>query len=456
MTELEVKRESFSEGKEPPPRGTRIMAAVRWLILLAVLVTAAASVAGSAAPLLSGSGARSSAAAKFYCPMHPQITSETPGECPICHMSLEPIPEERKRGSPPPASRAKPAPAGSAASADAKPAPPGTTPIVLTLDRVQAINVRTAPVEVSARSARLRVAAVVEAPEQSRAQVRVRAAGHVEGLRVRQTGVKVRAGELLASVYSPEIFQAQQELLAMSAWKTGEAAAALPVGPDKRLELLGVSKQTVARILQTKKPIRAIGLTAPVSGHVLSKNIELGSYVTPETVLFEIVDLSKVYVIANVFQHQLGLLKTGDSASFSTPSAKGKVYEAKIDLIAPQVDLATRTGRVRFQVQNPDLGLLPGQFGTAELGDAVGSQLSIPLDSLIDTGTAQYVFVAEAGGRFVPRSVTVEGQLGERWIVAGGLSARERVVSSAAFLIDAESRLQASLARGETAVEPAP
>jgi membrane fusion protein, copper/silver efflux system len=453
MTEPQPSDESLPEGKEPVPRGTRIMAVLRWLILLAVLAVAVVSVADSAAPLLRGTGARASAA-KFYCPMHPQITSETPGECPICHMSLEPIPEERKRTGSSPGSSAAPAPTTSATPAGAPAPPPGTTPIELTLDRVQAINLRTAPVEVSARSARLRVAAVVEAPEQSRAQVRVRAAGHVEGLRVRQTGVKVRAGELLASIYSPEIFQAQQELLAMNAWKSAATGAALPVAPDKRLELLGVSKQTVARILETKKPIRAIGLTAPVSGHVLAKNIELGAYVTPETVLFEIVDLSKVYVIASVFQHQLGLLKTGDSASFSTPSASGKIYEAKIDLIAPGVDLATRTGRVRFQLQNPDLALLPGQFGTAELGAAAGTQLTIPLDALIDTGTAEYVFVAAPRGRFVPRSVIVEGQLGDRWIVAGGLEPGERVVSSAAFMIDAESRLQASLAA--TAAEPAP
>ena len=449
MSQHEAQDEALPEGKEPVPRGTGIMAVVRWLILLAVVVTAVVSVAHSAAPMLAGAGARSSAA-KFYCPMHPEITSETPGECPICHMSLEPIPDERKHARPPAAASAPPA------ASSGPPPPDGTTPVVLTLDRVQAINLRTAPVEVSARSARLRVSAVVEAPEQSRAQVRVRAAGHVEGLRVRQTGVKVRAGELLASVYSPEVFQAQQELLAMNAWKSPESGAALPLTPAKRLELLGVSQQTVARILETKKPIRAIGLTAPVSGHVLAKNIELGAYVTPETVLFEIVDLNKVYIVANVFQHQLGLLKTGDGASFSTPSAPGKHYQAKIDLIAPQVDMATRTGRVRFQVQNPDLALLPGQFGTAELGAASGTQLTVPLDSLIDTGTQQYVFVAEPRGRFVARSVTVEGQLGERWIVSGGLRAGERVVSSAAFLVDAESRLQASLAGAGAKAEPAP
>jgi RND family efflux transporter MFP subunit len=285
----------------------------------------------------------------------------------------------------------------------------------------------------------------------------VRAPGYVEGLRVRQTGVKVRAGELLASVYSPEIFQAQQELLAMNAWKTGDTGATPALAAaDKRLELLGVGKQTVARILQTKKPIRAIGLTAPTSGHVLTKNVELGAFVTPETVLFEIVDLKKVYVVANVFQHQLGLLKIGDSASFTTPSVSSTVFAAKIDLIYPEVDLTTRTGRVRFQVQNPELALLPGQFGVAELGAASGSELSIPLDALIDTGTARYVFVAEPGGRFEPRAVTITGQSGERWLVAGGLVAGERVVSSAAFLIDAESRLQASLAGPQARAEPPP
>jgi Cu(I)/Ag(I) efflux system membrane fusion protein len=447
MTDPTPDHESFAEGEEAAPPGTRILSIVRWVILLAMFALSLVSIASYAAPHLHESAAEA-AGKKYYCPMHPQITSDAPGECPICHMALEPVPEDRKKP-------AKPKDDPHAAHA-APAAPPGTTPITLSLDRVQAINVRTTPVELVTSSGRLRVAAIVAASDQGRAEVRVRAPGYIEALRVKQTGVKVRAGELLGSYYSPEIFQAQQELLAAVGFAAADPRSqTIAQTGRKRLELLGLGKETIERIVTQREALRAVPILAPASGHVIEKKVVLGSFVSPETPLFEIASLGEVYVIAKVFERQLAAVKVGDLARFSTSAGPGRAHEAKVDLVYPDLDPATRTARVRFSVKNDDLSLLPGQTGTAELASTAMQELAIPLDALLDTGTSQYVFVAEAGGRFSPRPVQVSEQTGDHFVVAGGLSAGERVVSGATFLIDAESRLQASLIGQGTSTKPA-
>jgi len=319
-------------------------------------------------------------------------------------------------------------------------------PVTLALDRVQAIGVRTARVERSQSTDGLRVTAAVEATEQGRAEVHFRGEGFVEAIHVKQTGGKVKAGQALASIYSPEIYQAQQELITMGSWPT-TAGMAPPLQPArKRLELLGMSGSAIDTIIQSGKPIRAIGVASPISGHVVRKNIVLGSRVTPEMVLFEIADLTKVYVVASVFAHQLAAIQVGDRATFTTPALPGRSFDAKVDLLYPDVDLASRTARVRFQIDNEELALRPGEFGTAELTGSTSNVLTVPADAVIDTGRARYVFVVGDGGVYSPRSVELGGDLGGRTVIAKGLDEGETVVSGATFLIDAESRLQASLA----------
>jgi len=475
--------ERFEEGEEAPPPGVRAMAIVRWILLAAMVLAAALSVYTYAAPLSGQEAGDEDEGPKYHCPMHPQITSDQPGECPICHMSLEPIPAERQQAPGPvaapgastvtapavlaPSAPAMPAPGASAVPAPGAPAapappPPGTTPITLALDRVQAIGVRTARVERLRGAEGLRVTAVVEATEQGKAEVHFRGEGFVEAIQVRQLGVKVKAGQLLASIYSPEVFQAQQELLAVSSWPTGGDPGLLAPptkAARKRLELLGLPGATIDKVVKTGQPIRAVGVFSPISGYVVRKEVVLGSRVTPGMTLFEIADLAKVYVIATVYPDQLAGIRVGDRASFTTPALPDRVFEAKVDLLYPDVDLATRTARVRFQIDNQDLALRPGQFGTAELAGTPSEALTIPLDAVVDTGRSTYVFVVEEGGRYVPRAVQLGEQVGERFVVGGGLREGETVVSGATFLIDAESRLQASFAAGAaaapTGAEPA-
>jgi len=501
----------FEEGEEAVPKGVHAMAITRWLLLFAMIAASFTTVYSYAAPLF-GQGAASEKKGSIYrCPMHPQIISDHPGECPICHMALELVPEEQRakasatakgdeqaKGSAPEEQRVKasatakgdeqakgywcpmhhevrsdkpgscpichmdlvPIPAAetkhehahdTAAPANHAGEPPqGTTPITLSLDRTQAIGVRTAKAERVGASGALRVTAAVEVPEQGLAEVHVRSPGFVEAIRVTQTGVKVKAGQALVAIYSPEIFRAQQELLAMSAWPRAGTAAGGELGPPlgaarKRLELLGIGGATIDRIVASNAPIRAVTLSAPISGYVVKKSVVLGSYVMPETTLFEIADLSRVYIVASVYPHQLAGVRLGDSATFRAPELGGRAFETKVDLIYPDVDLATRTARVRFQVKNDDLLLRPGQFGTIELQSSGSDALAVPLDAVIDTGRSTYVFVVEDQTHFIPRKVEVGEQIDDKFVIRGGVKEGDRVVSGATFLIDAESRLQASL-----------
>jgi Cu(I)/Ag(I) efflux system membrane fusion protein len=365
--------------------------------------------------------------------MHPQVISNEPGECPICHMDLVPVAKEE--------SHAAMADAGE----DDAGAPPGTVPITLSLDRIQAIGVRTALVEEGASASMLRVTASVQPTEQGTAEVHTRTPGFVESISVNQTGEAVGSGQRLLSLYSPEVLQAENELLTVRRWN-GDAGATATAARTK-LELLGMAPADIDQVITTGQPIRAFPIVAPRGGYVTKKNVVLGSYVTPEMVLYELQDLSRVYIVGDVFLRDLSYVAVGQAATFHQGGASGKTVSGKIDLVYPVVNAEARTRRVRMQVTNAGRALTPGDYGMLEIATSGRKMLLVPRDALIDSGTATYVFVVEGEGHFVPRTVVTSGLEGERIAIAEGLKAGERVVSGATFLIDSESRLQATLAQ---------
>jgi Cu(I)/Ag(I) efflux system membrane fusion protein len=401
------------------------MAAVRWAILALTLVVAVVTVVGyfhrDPAPAI----------ARFHCPMHPQIVSDLAGECPICHMRLEPIPEEQAAGA-----LAATAPRSSGGSTGV----PNRAPVSLSSDRVQAIGVKTAIAASRDLSPTLRVTASIAAPEQGAASVHARASGYVERIRVEETGVKVAKGQELVAIYSPEIYQAETELLAARGW-TGDGGIAGPA--RQKLELLGMSSSEIDRVLATGAPLRAVSLVAPTSGYVAKKNVVLGSFVTPEMTLYDIVDLSRVYILADVPQGELGAIREGTVARFTRQGAGGAI-DAKVDLIYPTLNAEARTTRVRMAVDNAKLGFRPGEFGTVEFASAARRALVVPRAALVDTGASTYVFVEEAEGRFTPRFVRTGADVPPDVEIAEGLAEGERVVSGATFMIDSESALGAS------------
>ncbi len=369
-------------------------------------------------------------AARFACPMHPEVRSHDPGTCPVCKMKLEPIPSSSSQHA------------------------AGLAPVTLTEGRLQSIGVRFAVASLGESDGVLRSTASVALPEQGASEVHVRAAGFVERIAVRETGVKVSAGQELVAIYSPEVFQAEADLLAARAI----GGAAFPMlgdagaGDDRvtsaaraRLELLGMSPRAVDEVLRTGKIARTFAIVAPASGVVVRKNVVLGSYVTPETTLYEIVDLSKVYVIADVFDASAEAAQVGTRARFVVAGRPELSADGTIDLVYPRANPESRTTRVRMPIANPNMRFVPGTAGTLEVPHAARSALFVPRDAVVDTGSERHVFVDAGGGTLVPRTVTTGRASGERIEVTSGLRAGERVVSGATFLVDSESRLRAAM-----------
>lgn len=426
------------EHEEPSARATWWMSLVRWALLIAVTAVATAAVLRFWGP---APGASATRAQGYYCPMHPEVTSDRPGECPICHMQLERIPADGAHAHD---THAQHPPPHDASTTE----PAGTVPVTLTLDRVQLGGIGAEVLRPRAVSTVIRAPAVVVAPEDRVAQVRVRANGFVERVAVQQTGVQVSAGQPLAWVYSPQVLQAQQEWLASARWGDEVTDHALTDHAREALALLGVAPQDLAAIARTRTPLRAIPLRAPIAGVVMRREAVLGMYATPETLLYEIAALDRVWVTASVDARDLIRVRRGAAASFRASDVPARA--ATVTWIEPVASLETRTARVRVELQNPGGLLRPGAVGeleiTTEARAGEGEALHVPRDAVIDTGARQYVFVDRGEGRYEPRVVSLGPLDAEGYPVRDGLRAGEFVVTRGTFLVDAESRLRATLA----------
>lgn len=496
--------EEMPEGPEPAPRGVHAMAILRWILLAAAALLAIGAwwslgVGGGRSARDLADGGQN--AVRYRCPMHPQIVSDSPGECPICHMTLEPIAKEHARSPappPPPGAVAAAIDGGAAIPAFTCPmhpevrasapgtcpvcgmrlvavtpdggdpegagaphprpgdAPPGTAPVTLTLDRIQSIGVRTARVEERTTSAPLRVTAVVAPADAAVSEVHARTSGFVERIPVGEIGARVQAGQELLALYSPELYQAQAELLASRSW--GDAGSRALASGRIKVELLGMAPRDVDRVIASGEPLRAVPIYAPRAGVVTKKGAVAGGYVTPDVVLYELLDLSRVYVVADVFQKDVAQVRVGMPARFAPSQRAAAAVEGKIDLVYPSVGAESRTTRVRLTVPNAAGLLRPGDYGDVTIatgGAGAARALVVPRDAVVDTGTSTYVFVAEAEGHFTPRVVVLGEADGAYVTVREGVRAGERVVSGATFLVDSESRLQASIAES-AAPRPAP
>ncbi len=438
--------EGHHEPDPPGPsfRALRTMSIVRWVLLGLVTVLAGYTLWTFWAPEQHGHSRHEEA--RYYCPMHPQIRSPEPGECPICHMSLELIPEERR-------TQSSPAPSAAAASPSA-PSPSNVTAVTVTEEKQRAVGLATSLVESATLGNHLRVPGVITAPETGLAQVRVRAPGFVEQVAVRQTGVRVNRDQPLAFIYSPEIYRAQEEYLAATRWvgaareeSTAQTGAIdIAAAARRALEFLGLNATDIEEITRTAKPIRAIAVRAPAAGVVTRFNAVLGSRAEPDMVLYEIADLSSVWVIASVHERDLNAMRVGMTARFATTTSQAEPLSGRVDLIEPFLEESTRTTRVRLVVPNRDGRLRPGQFGEVEFELPASLGLFVPRDAVIRTGEHEYVYVATTAERFEPRLVRTGLSREGRVQVLSGVSEGDRVVTRGSFMLDSESRLQASLA----------
>ncbi len=281
--------------------------------------------------------------------------------------------------------------------------------------------------------------------------------GFVERLYVDFTGRAVRQGEPLFDLYSPMLVAAQQELLlavrlrnSLGTVPSGEAlqnADSLVAASRRRLEYWDISADQVTELEQSGAVRRTLTLRAPVNGVVLQKNVVQGQAIMAGAPLLQIADLSTVWLEADVFENDLGAVRTGQHAEVTFDAYPGDVVHGRVTYVYPTVDPVARTGRVRIELANAGDRVRPGLFGTARIRAPLGTRgVVIPRQAALVTGDRQLVFVELADGRLVPRLVMLGIETDSLVEVRSGLRAGERVVAAAAFLLDAESNLGAAMA----------
>ena len=433
----------------------------------------------------------SGAAPVYYCPMHPTAVSDKPGECPICQMNLEPIPDSLKTGwaqgsaggrrilyyrSPMDPTVRSDKPAKDSMGMDFVPVyadevgqgagpVPGRSSVTLSPARRALLGVRTEAVREARIDRAIRTVGRVAADERLLAHVHTKFEGYVERLYVDFTGMFVKKGDPLLSIYSPELVATQQEyLLALRAQKqlgasqipsVAQGGASLAEAARERLRLWDISAADIAEIERTGTVRRAFDLHAEVSGFVTVKNVVQGMRVMPADTLFEIADLSRVWVLADVYESDLRSVRLGMAATMTLPYQPGPEWQGQVSNIAPTVDGATRTVKVRVELANRGGLLKPDMFGDVQLRVDEGSGLVVPDSAVIDTGDRRLVFVDHADGTIEPRTVDLGAKLADGYQVLRGLARGDRVVISANFLLDSESSLKAALS-ALTSPAPAP
>lgn len=314
------------------------------------------------------------------------------------------------------------------------------------LDQQAKIGLKTEPVRRERLRHVIRTVGSVAIDERRQAHVHTRFAGWIESIRVDYVGRPVAKGETLCRFYSPELVALQDEYLAArdrSGLGAEVAAAAL-----ERLRLFGVPEREIVRLERGEKRSLLVPIDSPIGGYVIAKSAIQGMYVTPEMELYQIADLSRVWVLAELYEYDLPIVAVGDEALVTLTYEPERRLRGRITYIYPEVSGQTRTARARLEVENPDLQLKPGQYANVELLRDLGEALVVPESAVIDTGLRKIVFVRTGAERFEPREVQIGVRSEARLVVLSGLREGERIVTSANFLIDAESRLRAAIEKG--------
>lgn len=314
--------------------------------------------------------------------------------------------------------------------------------------RQQLIGVKLGRAEYRMLAAATRTVGRVTVDERRLSQVHAKIEGVIEALHVSFTGQPVRRGQPLLAIYSPDVLATQHELILAQQNRTAFGKE-LADAARHRLRLWDMSDAEISQVTRTGRAIRAITLRSPVSGVVLKKNALLGARVMPEDTLYEIADLSSVWVIADVYESEMANLRLGQTAQVTLASAPGRSWSGRVTFVSPVLDVATRTAKVRLEIANPDGVLKPDMYANVELQRGANQVLAVPDSAVLQTGTRSVLFVARGNGQFEPREVQTGAKGGGFIEIRRGVAAGETVVVDANFLIDSESRLKSALSQME-------
>jgi Cu(I)/Ag(I) efflux system membrane fusion protein len=396
------------------------------------LVKVAAGGGPSAGPTPAPVAAHVEEKDQWQCPMHPSIVQDHPGDCPVCGMRLVKV--ERASGD--------------------GPAPEGLSGVTIDPARQQLIGLKIAHVEKGPVGGAWRTSGRVAIDETRVHHVNVKFSGFMEHVHANFVGRPLKKGEPIFSIYSPELLAAQQEyLLALETRRKLATAGGMAVDGDalvaaarRKLELWDVPAAEIDRVERSGEPSRTLTFYSPATGVLTRKDVVPGMRVNAGDMPFEIVDLSRVWVLADAYESDLHQVKVGLPATLSLKAFPGRTFTGRVAFIDPLLDPKTRTAKVRVEFANPGGELKPEMFGDVVFQGDARQALRVPADAVIHSGTQSVVFVALPDGKFAPREIQA-GESNAEWVeVASGLVNGDGVVTRANFLVDSESRLRASLA----------
>jgi membrane fusion protein, copper/silver efflux system len=473
----------------PAPTRRGLRRRLAWGILLfAVLGAVPACRRGAAV------NATEAAAWGYYCPMHPSYISEKPGDCSICGMKLVARPSRSRRRGPatPQAMRSPFETAGdSIGASDGAVSPPalgfadedalhgaerivtgritpGRATVTIPADRRQVLGVRSEPIRSMRLFRRLRTVGRVAVDEKRVARVHAKVEGYVDEVFGGFPGQTVRKGDPLLSIYSPELVQTQQDYLrAYRAGKSStpggdapptEAGADRLEGLRQRLLFWEMRPDQIAALEQTGQVRRAVDLRSGQGGVVVERTAYPGMRVSPADTLYEIADYSRVWILADLYETDLPLIRVGMEGVLTVVYQRGKSWRGFVTDVSPVVESKARTIRVRVEMDNPGGMLKPNMFGDLFLVSDLGMGLVVPETAVLQAGERRIAFVDHPDGRLEPRELRLGPRLMEGYQLISGLSEGDLVVTSANFLVDSESSLKAAVAslttRRGIAVDP--
>jgi Cu(I)/Ag(I) efflux system membrane fusion protein len=395
------------------------------------LVRAAAPAAAAPAPSVAGPTA--AGPVRYQCPMHPSIVQDHPGDCPICGMKLVKV-------------------AGAEGAVTMAATPAGLAEVTIDPARQQLIGLELAHVERGQVGGSWRTSGKVAIDETRVHHVNVKFSGFMEHVHGDFVGRPVKKGEVLFTIYSPELLSAQEEyvLALRTRGRLGEGFAGdaddLVRSARRKLELWDVPEEEIRRLERTGEPTRTVAFRSPATGVITKKDVVPGMRVNAGEMPFEIVDLSRVWVLADAYETDLRRVQVGQPATLTLRAVPNRTFQGRVAFVDPLLDPATRTAKVRVEFANPTGELKPEMYGEVVIRGTPREVLLVPADAVVHSGTFDVVFVALGGGKFVPREVQVGERGAEKVEVVSGVEAGDGVVIRANFLVDSESRLRASLA----------
>jgi len=389
----------------------------------------------------------------YYCPMHPGYKSDKPDNCPVCSMKLVRMEPTRETAAGSAHEHATDGPA-----TESGPVSTGNGIIFISPQRQQLIGVQTTLAELMPMTREIRAVGKVAYDETRVTHIHTKVTGYIEEVFVDFVGKIIRRGDPLFTIYSPELVSTQEEyLLALRSrnilkdssfnW-VSKGSESLLDAAHQRLRLWDIREEDIEKLQREEKPRRTLTIYSPVNGLVTERAAyHHGRFVNPEMDLYTIVDLSRVWILGDIYEYELPYVKNGQHVEIEFPYTSAmKPLRGNVTYLYPFLDPKTRTAQVRMEFPNPGFQLKPDMFVNVKFKVNLGESLAVPEDAVLDTGTDQYVFVDKGDGYLEPRPVKVGGEAAGFVSIQSGLRAGERVVTAANFILDSESRLKGAFA----------